>query len=209
MLQKIDSSLIRIAQWTVRQIELYTPLTKKDIESFSISLYFWTTVIYAALLAASITVSLSLGVPLGILKIVLALTLPGLFYAWNDYKKISNRSKTTHGMLPEMIISRKKDRTFLLMVYPVTFMILGTVFAIVFAIAYTTGGTGFVSLLLGNSALSDNMIIDAALYFANMVFVAIVIIEYLFCTASLPPEEKEKRQLEKETRNMIPIEIKN
>ena len=42
-----------------------------------------------------------------------------------------------------------------------------------------------------------------------LLFMIPICIEYLLCTTSLPPGEKERKQIEKEMSSLVPIKIRN
>lgn len=97
------------------------------------------------------------------------------------------RKQNTSGALPVEIINNKNLRIFLLLIIPFTELLS-------------------FGLFLNNK---DPLMVTFPLIVISKIFYVFLYIEYLLCTTSLPPGEKERKQIEKEMSSLVPIKIRN
>jgi integral membrane sensor domain MASE1 len=181
LFESIDEWLTTKTTWIVRQIELYTPITHKDL---------FTWISFFALLCAAL-----LGLTAAVYfftsgndLLFLTVHTVNTFVMWNITKKLK-RMKDTQKIsdtLPIAITTRKIPRLTLVVMesFCVTFITL------VFLSKF------FLSLAFNISDLI------AVIYIFAFGF--ILFLEYMLCTLPPPPGEKERKRIEKETRNMVP-----
>lgn len=176
MFSTIDSFSIICFQWTVRQIELYTPITRKVI----IALH---TIVTKGLFIFWIVLSVrflrshffSFTHPLTSLLVAayFGAVVGALVKDLLDAVKISKEDNPP-GVLPKEIKSRKKIRHYLVVNWVVQLVLPYWVAPWVYLLA------------------------------VQCAFLGLFCLEYLLCTTSLPPEEKERRKTEKDPYVSIP-----
>lgn len=183
MFNKIDNTLIVWAQWTVRQFELYTPIERKHLIGFFISVLRCTLIVWAVI--SVIMAVLIISPDIFIVGAVGIFTNYGYFLS---YKKLANK-EPSKDVLPEEIISRY--------IFRMAYCLISISSLLLLPLMY----------LLCISPQGDILLFTmfVMVFFANFCFYFFNFLEYLFCTISLPPGEKQKRREEKETRNMISI----
>lgn len=186
MFSKIDNFLIMWAQWFVRQIELYTNRTKKC----SIVLFLNFNSIFTFVLILLCVLYFNFDEK----SILIKLLSIGFCFMINIYNRslkekvgILSDSNSTNS-LPEEIVTRFFLRILLLLVCCLTMF--------QYFLAYTN---------LTGINIYDRIIIVSA---TSQVYI-VVLVEYLLCTTSLPPGEKERKQIEKEMSSLVPIKIRN
>ncbi len=180
MFSTLDNSLINLAQWIVRQLELFTPITRKVIGNALLSFH-----------ATAIALCFCMGVDKGIQALRLGYhthssVFWSLFWIANFlfvfsfieicfYKNATRiiRKKQKSGLLPEEILARKNKR------------ILGIIGLFIAFCPFV------LPLLLLNEVILEALTLSV-LVLANSL------LEYFFCTTSLPPGEKEKKKVERE-----------
>ena len=204
MLEKIDSSFIYTAQWIVRQIELYTPITKKHVEDILITCYFWMIAIFAVTIVTAMTLDLIETKHVFTFGLLFLLLAPLYFSSLKVYKHIANTTRKVSDMLPAVIHQRKYNRKAIIVSVPLAFLIIFAVIAVLFSI----NRTELLSVIFGNFE-DQNILFSVCASLVWFILPTEFLIEYVFCTTSLPPGEKEKRATEKEMRNMTPTSIKN
>ncbi len=192
MLQKIDSSLIDTVQWVVRQVELFTPVTRKALAIYTSKAILCSVIIFATALSFSTLITSSIGSYTYFMFFNVILC----FCNWKELHPFLIK-KQEQGILPQEIKTRERVRLYLLQVH------LFFVPVIIF-LSITTSKETVLSVF--PDLASKNSPIDAVVNIALLMFIALIsIAEYILCTISLPPGEKERRALEKETRNLIPV----
>lgn len=178
MFNTIDTGLIHGAQWFVRQLELFTTITKKELCKKLIYCFFISGEVWG--------ISLIL---LGLTQISIIFFFIGpsvCFACLTITKKLQALVKSqneTDIALPEEIITRKWKRTadvciLLFLVTPWSFLVL----------FYT-----------------DNTLIELIAICSFFIQEAIsVVTEYILCTTSLPPGEKKRIKLERAMKHAVP-----
>lgn len=179
MFYKIDSGLIVWVQWIVRQFELYTPIERMDLISSFLLLNKWMIILSFFLVALCLMSGY---------KFDMYFLSPLSLSCNYVFRKLTTSIQKEPTILPKEIISRYEFRCLYLLVFPAWMLsiVLG------FLIYYLTNTIDTLSLTL---------VIIAS------IFVTELFLEYLLCTISLPPGEKQKRLEEKEMKNMIPIPL--
>ena len=100
---------------------------------------------------------------------------------------VNAKKQNTSDALPVEIINNKNLRISLLLIIP-------------FAELLSFG------LFLNNK---DPLMVTFPLVVESKIFYVFLCIEYLLCTTSLPPGEKERRRIEKEISSLVPVPVKN
>lgn len=186
--EKIDNYIIDMFQWVMRQIELFTTLTREDVLNAALSLYKINLLIFASTSISRFIVTHDIVAP--IINTTILIPSIALYFYWLILKE----NKPKPGTLPKEIVTRKTKRSLDLLVFIFALITLPTNIIIAFSLAVV----GLDDLLRAYNITSFYILI-----------ILDSIIEYIFCTTSLPPGEKERRALEKETRNLIPIAAGN
>lgn len=200
MLEKIDSSLIHAAQWVIRQIELYSPITKKHIEDFIINCYFWLILTFSVTIVSAIIVDVIEAKQVFTFGVLLLGLAPLYFSTLKIYKGLLKKVKKESTALPAAIYERKSVRIIILLSLPLAFLII---FAMVI-IAIWLNSSEVLTTFFGNIE-ERNVLFSVCNTLIWLILPTEFLIEYLFCTTSLPPGEKDRKKTERETRNMIPI----
>lgn len=197
MFSKIDNSLIVSAQWIVRQFELYSSATRKSVGDKLIKTLTTLTLLGLATGATFAFIGFTKNHdPLEYLYYF------GISFAFfigffaqvillRDGKRILNKEQKD-SLLPEEIVTREYKRKMSL--YENLFLFPLFLITLFIQIIYSNDTLEIIK----NSSVSG-------LFFAT-VFNELAL-EYLFCTTSLPPGEKKRREQEKETRHMNPQKI--
>lgn len=183
MFSTIDNYLIHLAQWIVRQLELFTPITRKVIgdallsfHSATILLCFWAGVSHASKAISLSSNSSVFWSTLWITNAFFVVSFVEILFHKRAARIIKTKQKD--GSLPCEILVRKKERFLSLLFLYILFC-----FSVIFA-------------LLPNNTIS----------LEDFVFVVLIsgdfLLEYFFCTTSLPPGEKERKKVEREMRSM-------
>ena len=178
--------MVRVAGWCVRQLELFTSLSHREIGETVLSVlrfFFWCSIV-------------TTGISIVSMNVVIMLTLGGISYAQHvtlHHLREFLRKHEEKLQLPKEIKTRALPR----------FLALVLTFAWTLAIVLTLFDKETQNLFINNDPL-------VSLFLAMFICVitcspiTIVISEYYMCTFPLPPGEKERRKQEKETRNMSP-----
>lgn len=179
MIKILDLTIIEFAQWLVRQLELFTPLTRTDINNFFLLTLKWSIVVFWLITLMEFACKETLLGFFGILNANISIK----FYM--ILKKEFAEQDQKSDLLPIEIVTHMRIRTtmlkfFLLLVAPVYL---------------------FVLVIWDHFPLTCFIVISGAILFTEIT------LEYLLCTMSLPPAEKQRREIEKETQNMVPAKI--
>lgn len=184
MLRQIDSSLITLSQWIVRQIELSTIFTRKhmlivfSIPNLLLGFFCSALAIFLAITATGRPDSL---IPEGFMMFFLLLCHMHIFTI-ACVPKIIKKQKQSN-LLPEEIVENMATRYILLLL-----------------------------LLLSNvmffflPRVGENVTFEVLLYFYYVILASLaslLVLEYLFCSSPLPPEEKARKKLHREVRGMV------
>ena len=169
MFSIVDTFLINVAQWSVRQIELFTPCTRKDVGRI-ILLTLWCIVIFGIWLCQVLTSYAPINALTVIITLIGANTTYGLF-------KIFSQQKVEDGSLPAEKIERMGRRC-------ATVVSLYALF------------TSIIFLTLWNYHMTKMDEEDRTMIFWGISqWVCIFfcgIFEYFLCTIGLPPAKKRK-----------------
>lgn len=172
-LLRFDEDMIQWAQWMVRQIELYTSMSRKLV--VKISFGFTTSTLCILFVVAGLAKFSDMALIFVFFYFLLCcLWLREQFY---EFKK-----NTPQGQLPASISLRRISRFYCWWV--------ALLWAHVEIVALAELSLSFAQLLFF-------VCITSQLYM-------LLLQEYLLCTTSLPPGEKEKRKQERATRNVAP-----
>lgn len=188
MFTAIDDKLIECAQWTVRQIELFTKYTRKDVGVVvrQLQLISGAFSIFVALLCVG-----NFSKDKTLLLVAVPMFLVALLQR-NIAIKIKNE-KEVFGIQPSSIINEKTFRQ--------------TTISMIINFSF--------SLFLVNFFLGSEKDIPALWTFVNVAKINISILSilllglYFLCTSSLPPGEKQKKLLERESKKLTPVPINN
>lgn len=184
----IDIRLINCFQWALRQCELFTNLDRKKLLNISMSVYKIALTILSLITVSRFMFRVNV---VGVFTNIVFLLLSILIYL-NWLILIGKRTKSE--ALPEEIATRKKHRLLILIGHtPLAFVFLSS------ALVLTLSQTGDIA---------EELMTFDHLFFSILLFLHFPT-EYLLCTTSLPPGEKERRKAEKEQRNMTLVGIKN
>jgi magnesium-transporting ATPase (P-type) len=190
MFSIIDNGIIALTQWAVTRAELYTPYTKKIAEPL------------LALVALMLTLLFIIsGVVLWVLELIQRGYSPGIFWfivtlCNMQYLQVlvvtlsrTIRTKRENSqVLPAERITRRFFRASLLFV----------------ALAYFL--SDYVNIgLLDAFDLRLTGPFREVFFFEFMALPILLVLEYLVCTTSLPPGEKEKKKMERQMKNMTPV----
>lgn len=182
MFSTIDSTIINLAQYFVRQIELFTRFTRKTIGEVIIFFYFPIVFCKILLLAAMMFFPDTFPNDT-IVKISFFFLIGFDILSMFDIDRSSKKS--SNGTLPEEIIKHKPFRLTSLGLMTIGFFWIIT-----------------SSVLRGESLLY--MSVKASL-FMFFLFGMSIVTEYYMCTTSIPPGEKEKKKQEREMKNLSPV----
>lgn len=184
-LSNFDPILINGVQWLLRQIELFTNITRKMIMMTTLTAYKISLLFFIASFFSYIIFFLEKDV---LLSYLLSLNILAFTITYFDMKKIVLR-KQKEGVIPVEIVSRKITRIGYLLLY------IHCIFCSI-VLSYVTSLTERSATITHSSSFVLLLILTMSIQIA---------LEYLACTVSLPPGEKERRKVEKETRNMVSI----
>lgn len=196
MFSIIDNKLIIGFQWLVRQIELYTNKTRKDVIELNLSVlkFFLLTLLF----------------PLGILfyelilngnvafVVLIAFYLFFVFCSVSGYWLLKNTKINSYHSteLPKEIVTRIFGRTMISVVSVQAFCLMAFI-------------ANLESFQIGDSIFEKpiTVIMSAFPFFTAFLFFCF---EYFLCTTSIPPGEKEERKIKKEMEQMKlqPIKIR-
>jgi hypothetical protein len=175
MLTKLDENLIGFSQWAIRQVELFTTITRKNIINSTLILLF--------LVQTYLFVFHLIRFNLLVLVIVV-----GPFTKEAISLLIASWITERPGTLPRAINERRQTR---LVILCLGIGLLAAVFVPVL-------------LLLSRTNEGFFQPVTALILCHMMPIILAAVAEYLLCTSSLPPGEKVKRLAERELRNAVP-----
>lgn len=179
MFSSIDNKLINLAQWIVRQIELFTNMTRDD---FCKRLLRVNRSIHIAGVALVLILPMIENIVLSIMLLICFTLVSPYTVLKREVHRELLRTQQKTDVLPNEIYIRKEERrrVFILVVSEILLF--------------------FLVVLPKNRELSPILVfcIIMILDFLTLSF------EYLLCTTSLPPGEKERRMVKKEGGRMIP-----
>jgi hypothetical protein len=190
---KLDSWLITFFQWIVRQVELFTNISRKDLLYNVMLIAKWVTLVNVCF---SLWFTFSVGrTPLfsarGLIVAVidylteivwvLALIFWFIFCEYKRRKQVSNPQ-----ILPEEILSMKSAR------WSILFISFFWTFCVLLMVLTPTIP----------DPIHDFRIIETWLGCGYFFFINCF--AYLLCTTSLPPGEKEKQKMKREMKNISP-----
>lgn len=182
MFSDIDNKLIALAQWVERQFELLTPVSRKDLISVAINMFCTCVVIH---LLFQLVVNYQRPAYLLLVGIV-------AWYLYDKQAELRKESKKEEkqGVLPAAINERRFPRLLWLYAAVINFL-----FSIPKAF-----------FLLTIDFEDDLVSLLSWVYLMSFIVVpiALSLAEYLLCTTSLPPGEKERKKQEKEMRKAVP-----
>lgn len=166
MFSIIDSKLLNISQWVMRQYELSTSSTRGEIIKEFLFLTRSTLLIFVTF----VILRWIFYPPLLFFGFLLAYMM---FFATKQFERVFKSQKIEPGILPKEIITRVRKRSMLLLVSVSN--------VVIFVFSQEKIGW-FLSLYLS--------------------FFLLLCLEYLICTTSLPPGEKERKKQEREIKGM-------
>lgn len=183
MFSTIDGFLIVCFQWAVRQMELYTPITRKSIIRFNLGaleffLFSWALVV--------IFIYSTLGIPL-FLCMLYVLFFVSVVIRRAELKRLGSGSCCS-GAKPQEIITRFKHR--------ISALVSNIFCAVVLLLVLPVFLLWRINLMW--------VILFEHCFGICWIACAVLSHEYLLCTTTLPPGEKERRKAEKEMRMLSP-----
>lgn len=184
MFLQIDSKIITLVQWLVRQCELYTSVLRKKIIELTLSSVMMSIIM---IISSLLLVILFADDKVDILVSVFLIGW-NIFLFTDLYRNMLGLTKknTPANSLPQEIITRMLPRLILLTGLLTLFLLV-----IILEIYLPIKSNAHLFFRFYEYALCS--VLSFSLFF-----------EYLLCTTSLPPGEKQRREEEKEMRNMIP-----
>ena len=188
MFSTIDNYLIHLAQWVVRQLELYTSITRRHLLYFFIVPNALCCLVDIAFIFNCLSLFLEPNNTSnkGFLSVVALLFIMLLFMHTSTIISAIKIEKNPIGnsMLPKEIINNYWKRELYLLDLFVFFLSL---------------------FMLTQAEVTID--VQIMFYFCYLVIACLafpLILEYFLCTTSLPPGEKEKRKIKKEMEKMMP-----
>lgn len=177
MFSLIDNQIIQVFQWAIRQLELFSFITRKIILNLLLFLLMVLVVLRTCIGIQLVGIHSSIGtwIVLGFF-----LTLPYFLGLYNGSKAIQPAN-----LLPKEIVTRWLHR--------ITSILLVGLGAITFLL--------WLGLKIRDQEDVFMFLIIKIIFYEGCFD---LIIEYILCTKSLPPGEKEKRKIEKELRRALP-----
>lgn len=172
MFSYIDSRLISVAQWFIRQLELFFPITRENVITFTLNVTKWLIVVSALLSLLSAYFDIW-----GAIFTTIAYSF---YQSHRLLVLVYSLQKKSSNSLPQEIVTRKLMRKILVCGLIPSSLPLGIV-------------------ILSHHAPFFWSAITLPMFL--FVFVLFIVSEYLLCTTSLPPGGKEKRKIEKELRS--------
>lgn len=178
--------MVRVAGWCVRQLELFTSLSHREIGETVLSVlrfFFWCSMVIV-------------GISIISMSIVIMLAFGGIPYAQHvtlRYLKEFLRKHEEKLQLPKEIKTRALPRI-LTLVFTFTWTL---------ALVLTLFDKEIQNIFINNDPLVSLFLV-MFICVITCSPITIVISEYYMCTFPLPPGEKERRKQEKEARNMSP-----
>ncbi len=204
MFSVIDKILINLAQWLVRQVELYTSATRKEIFLSFFSLCFLieiafitTTTGYVVSVVCTYAYVFYRDLILPIEAIISVTINTSLYVAeyfvwifslnfWRHQMTLAKSVPNNEESLPQAILIRKKVRAICM---------LGFMSSLVILVYFLPTD--------GSWNVTDFLKIHLPLTCVHGYFACSSAVEYLLCTTTLPPGEKERRKQERELSNMV------
>ena len=188
--QAIDAKIVTFFQWAVRQAELYTKATKDSIIAFSLISIEYLLVALAFFTAVSAVFFSDAASALTYLNLI---DFIGFSFIYLDLRKI-NQKKSNEALISKEVEDRKLERIFTLFVLLVAAPIIYSLLPYAFS--------------FGLLPITGKNILEEMMSFTTIgILVFYFSFEYLICTTSLPPGEKEKKKLEKEMKNFVPEQV--
>lgn len=188
MFDNIDLWFIKWFQYGVRQIELYTPIERKNLIAF------FFVAMRNLLFAIYPTTALLFFLDI-YMAISMVFSIFGLTFIFLEIKKAMIHQEKSD-FLPKEIIFRKKER------FTVVLYNLVIFFNVVPILLYVA--VPFFNQVINNATI---VMCFFGLFLISCFALTVFCSEYLLCTTPLPPGEKQKKLEEKETRNMVPVPI--
>ena len=190
MFSKLDDNLIVKAQWLVRQVEIFTPLTRRFL-GYTILLVNMLIGLFVLVILSYLVIGIIkavVGTETELLAKIIVGTLVGLlFYIHVETYFVATEhlaKEQPANTLPYERIGRKRERLILFILFVVFWwavMLIGSQAA--------KDGADYVVILLSYIIFEGGLVTR-------------IVLEYLFCTTSLPPGEKEKRKQEKKAEQL-------
>ena len=177
MFSSIDNACINLAQWLVRQVELFTPFTRKALSTYFI-LFAWVSLIASM----GTYILLALKYP-GVAVCFLAASLILRKFLWTVTMRVLIQQSwgLVTESLPKEIYSRTRARGYCW--YGLFF--IGPLGAMICVFFFQIPGLALpIQLIISFLSLSR------------------LVPEYFLCTKSLPPGERAKSRQERELRGM-------
>lgn len=178
-IDSIDNFCINLAQWIVRQVELYTSIERKGLLNYCLFL------LKGFIVGLVLSIILNLLVSPHLALILASLVVPIFIFDYIIFKiLIKDQERSNWASLPHEIITRKAIR----LVHLFSFLV-------------ATGVLSEIIISLVTDVFLPRYLI---IIFICSIFVIEFCLDLLLCTVSLPPGEKQKKVTEKELRDMEP-----
>lgn len=175
MISATDRIIIEIFQWVIRQVELFTPITRKSC-------------IFAMLSLLSMIQLYLIIYHLGRFNILMFVFFVKPLTTQTVSLIIAYNQEEATGTLPRAIKERVKRRIV------VTFFFL-TLLCVVFIPVFS-------DLYSSNMIFTSSLTAKVLFHLAPLMLASMI--EYLLCTSVLPPGEKARRKIEKELKRALP-----
>lgn len=196
MFNTTDNKLIECAQLVVRQIELFTKYTRKDagVVVKHLQLTSGAFCIFIAILCIGSVHKDP------ILLVVTAFLLPVAAFHKNIAKKIQEE-REIQNTLSKHISEGRQSR------YMIMFSIINSLALLFYASFFMTSISEILKDYQFLNEVMIKFILVAKLQF--LTFSILLVGLYFLCTTSLPPGEKQKKLLERESKKLTPVPINN
>jgi hypothetical protein len=173
-----DSALINTAQWLVRQVELLTPVSHKNMNRGLLFINLFFAIVFL----------------LEIIKGLIEGSIFPLFFIFmslnqKEVHKMLKEEEVNETVLPKCIYERKFQRVCNLL----------TLFSFLFVVSMMFNK--LQNLQVFQEIKTDFIFVSSV--FVGSSFI-IVVAEYFLCTMPLPPGEKERQKLEREMKKTAP-----
>ncbi len=180
MFLKIDEWLIMWAQWGVRQAELYARCTRRMLHAVVL---FCTQV--AVTIASIIAVTYIVAIPF---DVFFTLVQSFVCFAWwkifIHHRNLQRVMPEESHVLPKEICTRKVER--------VSFLCLAV---------YGASATIVCAALLFYDSRVENIVGLAMMTITTVCWYTLTCLEYIICTVSIPPQERARREYERDRRS--------
>lgn len=182
IMSMVDSGMIDIASWGIRQVELYTKYERKDIGKSIFLVFKWFIILWVPIAIVAVLEAVTKGITTELLLLILITWWKFMQFLYFRNKKDFEAQGNELTAKSKEVTTRKEFRCNALL------FCFGMLPSIMFV------GSFFLKAVTPLLYLS--------LFFLGVITYFQIFVEYFLCTTPLPPNEKEKEKQEKEMRSM-------